>query len=331
MLTARTDAKAYVEAAAARRGETYRCRQCGAPVIFKPGRVRTAHFAHRPDGACAFGARMSAAHLTAQGVIAAALRARGLSVELEAPLPGEGGGRRIDVLAWPPRRPRARVAIEVQASDLTAALIEARTASYQALGVAVLWLRLLDFAAFKAVQTLPFTGALWIERYRARAWERWAHDNLGGRLWFMDSGTALAWRGAFTAAHRFRERALLRGAAGEPGGRGADWTEAAQWVDLALDGPYALEDLRLGRGAVDGPDGHVRRFAWFVSPDEGDVRPPFPAPVRAAFSVERAGQSRTLQTRFDGDWVSASPEGARSDWRTRRAAPREPLRAPTRR
>lgn len=152
MLTARTDGEGYVEAAVARRGEGYRCRACGAPVIFKPGRVRTAHFAHRPAADCAFGGPMSAAHLVAQERVAAALRARGLVVELEAPLSGAGGDRRIDVLASPSGRPQARVAIEIQASDITAAAIEARSASYQALGVAPLWLRLLDFARFTTVQ-----------------------------------------------------------------------------------------------------------------------------------------------------------------------------------
>jgi Competence protein CoiA-like family len=325
VLTARSEAEAYVEAATARRDERYRCRQCGAPVTFKPGRVRAAHFAHRPDAACAFGGPMSAAHLAAQNLIAAALRARGLEVELEAPLPGALGDRRIDVLTWPPHRPSARVAIEVQASDLGEAMIEARTASYQAMGVAPLWLRLLDFTTFRTVQTLPFRGTAWIERYRAKAWERWAHDHLGGRLWFMDVGTGHLWRGLFVPAHRFRERALLRGAAGEASARGADWTAASQWVDLDLDGPFALADVKLGQGAAAGPDGRLRRFAWFTPPGEEDARPPFAPSVRVEFRSERIGQSRDLLCHVEGAWIAAVTEGARSDWRTRRPPRRHPL------
>ena len=325
MLTARSEAEAYVEAATARRDERYRCRQCGAPVTFKPGRVRAAHFAHRPDTACAFGGPMSAAHLAAQNLIATALRARGLEVELEAPLPGALGDRRIDVLTWPPHRPSARVAIEVQASDLGEAMIEARTASYQAMGVAPLWLRLLDFTTFRTVQTLPFRGTAWIERYRAKAWERWAHDHLGGRLWFMDAGTGHLWRGLFVPAHRFRERALLRGAAGEAPARGADWTAASQWVDLDLDGPFALADVKLGQGAAAGPDGRLRRFAWFTPPGEEQVRPPFAPSVRVEFRSERIGQSRDLLCHVEGAWIAAVTEGARSDWRTRRPPRRHPL------
>jgi hypothetical protein len=326
LLTASSEAEPYVEAAAARRGEAYRCRQCGALVTFKPGRVRTAHFAHRPDAACAFGGPMSAAHLAAQNLIATALRARGLEVELEAPLPGALGDRRIDVLTWPPGRPAARIAIEVQASDLAEGLIEARTASYQAAGVAPLWLRLLDFGGFQTVQTLPFRRTVWIERYRAKAWERWAHDHLGGRLWFMDAGTGRLWRGLFVPAHRSRERALLRGAAGEAPGRGADWATASQWVDLDLDGPFDLADVRLGQGAAAGHDARRRRFAWFMPPGEVDVRPPFPAPVTVQFRNERVGQSRELLVLADGRWTASITEGARSDWRTLRPPVRPVLR-----
>ena len=323
VLTACTEADPYIEAAAAHRGAAYRCRQCNARVTFKPGRVRAAHFAHRPDAACAFGGPMSAAHLAAQNLIATALRARGLEVELEAPLPGALGDRRIDVLAWPPWRPGARIAVEVQASNLGEAMIEARTASYQAAGVAPLWLRLLDFGGFRAVQTLPFRGTIWIERYRAKAWERWAHDHLGGRLWFMDAGTGQLWRGLFVPGHRFRERGLLGGGSGEAPSRGADWTEASHWVDLELDGPFDLADVRIGQGSASGPDSRLRRFAWFVTAGDADGRPPFPAQVQVEFRRERSGQSRQLQVLIDGRWTSSVTEGARSDWRMTRA----PLRA----
>lgn len=320
MLTARCTGEAYVEAVSARRDEAYVCRICGAPVIFKSGQTRIAHFAHRPDAGCAFGSRMSLAHLAAQRVVAEALRRRGLSVELEAPLAGEGGDRRIDVLTWPPERPEARVAIEVQASDLTAEMIEARTASYQAVGVAALWLRLLDFGRFPAVQTLPFRGTIWIERYHARAWERWAHDHLSGRLWFMDSGTGLVWRGTFVGSHSFRERAAVRSDSGETPGRGADWIEARRWVDLELDGPFDIVDLKLGRG------GTPWRHAWFVPADEEGAKPPFAPALRVDFRPEARGASRDLRVDVDGHWITTTTEGARRDWRTVRLEKRAPLR-----
>ncbi len=323
MLTARTEATAYIEATVARRGESYVCRACGAPVIFKPGRVRAAHFAHRPDLSCAQAAIMSPAHLRAQGLLAETLRSRGLVVELEAPLANAEGDRRVDVLVWPPARPEARIAIEVQASNLGANLIEARSASYQVMAVAPLWLRLLDFGNFRAVQTLPFRGTVWIERYRARAWERWAHDYQGGRLWFMDASTGLLWRGLFVAAHRGRERGALSGGRGEAAARAADWAEAIQWVDLELDGPFDAHDLRLKRGSGKGPDGRRRQFAWFVSDGEAGATPPFAPEVRVAFRREARGQSKDLLVSVAGEWIPTPIEGARSDWRTQRAPIRE--------
>ncbi len=325
MLTARTEAVDYVEAATARRGESYVCRACGAPVTFKPGRVRTAHFAHRPDTGCAQGSAMSAAHLNAQALLAQSLRRRGLEVELESTLAGSQGERRVDVLVWPPDRPGSRIAIEVQASDLGAALIEARTASYQAMSVAPLWLRLLDFGQFRAVQTLPFLGTVWIERYRARAWERWAHDHLGGRLWFMDAGTGRLWRGFFVRAHRGRERAAVFTDTGEAAGRGADWIEALQWVDLELDGPFDVLELRLKRGGARGPDGKKRSFAWFVPEGESTATAPFPPRVRVNFSREARGQSKHLQVRVEGAWIPTPTEGARRDWRVQRTPARDAI------
>lgn len=326
MLTARTDALPYIEAAVALRGPDYRCRDCGAAVILRRAGRRVAHFAHRPDGACGFGGPMSAAHLAAQQVIAAALRARGLGVELEARLAGDGAARRIDVLAWPADRPEARVAIEVQASDLTAEGVAMRTAAYQTLGVAPLWLRLLDFGRFPRVQTLPFRGTIWIERYAARAWERWAHDHLGGRLWFMDSGTGAVWRGLFVAAHRHRDRGRIAGDAGETVGRGADWTEASQWVDLELDGPFGLAEAKLRRATARGPDDLARRYAAFApGGDTGDGLSP---DVRVRFQPEPRGVSRVLETRVAGAWLTTAPEGANADWRVRRPATRAALTIP---
>ncbi len=281
-------------------------------MVFKPGRLRIAHFAHRPDAGCAFGARMSVAHLQAQGRIAEALRARGLSVELEARLAGLAGDRRVDVLAWPADRPEARVAVEVQASDLGIDSIEARTASYQALGVAPLWLRLLDFGRFAAVTTLPFRGSVWIERHGARAWERWAHDHLGGRLWFMDAATQRAWRGTMVQAHAARGGALRT---------------VSRWVDLELDGPFDLADLKLKRGAAPGPDGVRRLAAWFTPPGEEAATAPFAPLVRAAITREGGVEARDLRVCVDGRWIAATVEGARRDWRTVRGETRPVLGA----
>lgn len=320
MLTARTDENPYVEAADADRGGSYRCRGCGAPAVLKAGQIRIAHFAHKPDADCAFGARMSLAHLIAQRRIAEALRGRGVNAELEAFVPSLVGDRRADVLVWPTDRPNARIAIEVQASDITPELIAARSASYNAEGIAPLWLRLLDFGAFELVQTLAHRGSIWIEKYRARAWERWAHDQFGGRLWFLDQGTSLAWRATFVPAHSYREVSTWYGPGGEEQSAGGDWRDIVQWVELELDGPFGLADLRLRRGEIVGPDGTRRLAAWFIGPGEEAAAPGEPF-VRAEFKRDRWRQDRELQVQVGGRWIPASVEGAPSDWRQVKQTP----------
>ncbi len=72
---------------------------------------------------------------------------------------------------------------------------------------------------------------MWIEKYRARAWVRWAHDALGGRLWFLDQGTFLAWRGTFTPAHSYQQRSTWYGEGGEEKSAGGGWRDITQCVD----------------------------------------------------------------------------------------------------
>jgi hypothetical protein len=307
MLTARTGALDCVEAAEAERGPLYTCRVCGEAVILRKGDIRIAHFAHRPDAACAWSAGMSPEHLEAQRRLADALRARGVCAQLEVIAPSLAGDRRIDVLAWPPDRPAARVALEVQASDLTVGLVAARSSSYEAENVAPLWLRLLDFSDFQKVQTLPGRGTVWIERWRARAWERWVCDQLGGRVWFIDAGTFLAWRAAFVPAETYDEASR-------------SWRELTAQVDVELEGPFGLSELRLNRGRVKGKDGRRRLAAWFAGPGE-PAAAPSGAPVRAVARRGELGDDRELQARIGGRWTPVVTDGARSDWRTRRSEP----------
>lgn len=318
MLTARTADRDYVEAEEAERGEAYRCRECQSDVVFKAGRLRIAHFAHKPGTACAFGAKMSLAHLTAQRRLADALRARGVNAVLESFMPSLAGDRRVDVLAWPADRPDLRIALEVQASEMTTELIAARTGSYDAENVAPLWLRLLDFGRFETVQTLPHRGTIWIDKYRARAWERWAHDQLGGRLWFLDQGTFLAWRGTFVPAHSYKDYNSWYNQSGDEVSAGGYWQEIVQWVELELDGPFLLADLRLMRRRVIGADKTRRLAAWFVGPSEAAAAPAAPK-VRSEFRRERWGMGRHLEVHVDGRWIPALTEETASDWRTVRA------------
>ena len=314
MLTAKTDSQAYVEAQNGQRGVVYRCRGCSQSVVFKSGRVKVAHFAHRPNAACSYGAVMSPEHLRAQQVLAEGLRGRGIEVELEAYMPSMVGDRRIDVLAWPPGDPSKRIAIEVQASDLTVELIDARTRSYQNEGVAPLWLRLYDFSKWEGPECVAKRKTIWIDKHHARAWEHWAYDHLGEHLWFMDSQTYNLWRGVFIPAHSYQEATSWYGAYGDEQSAGGVWRDITRWVELELEGPYATLDLRLKRGRVEGPDGKTRLAAWLLP--VGENEPPKQPCIRAEFiRTDHFYRTRELQTYINGQWQKAKFHAAPSDWR----------------
>jgi hypothetical protein len=319
MLTACADGEDYVEAADACRSVAYACRGCHQPVILHAGKIRPRHFQHKPDAHCAFGAKMSEAHLATQRALATALRARGVEVILESWLPGLAGDRRIDVLAAPADQPDRRVAIEVQQADVTVETIAARTDCYRDAKIAPLWLRLLDFAKLENPRALRFTGEIWIERFAARAWEHWIHTHLG-TLWFCDAGTSRLWRGRFTQGYGWREGSEWYEAGGAYQSNPGGYSKVTRWVGLALEGPYAAEELRLNRGL----DRGRRLAAWFLPPDDrlapGAIRRELRTELHRTFMRETC----ELQQQFMGRWVTAQIKDAPEDWRTQRFAPLPP-------
>jgi len=316
MLTAKTADKDYIEAAEAVNGVPYACRGCDAPLIFKAGRVKIKHFAHYPGAECSYGALMSAEHLQAQRTLVEALRSRSVSAALEMPVESLVGDRRADVMAWPQDRPDKRIALEVQASDITVELIDARTASYNAEKIAPLWLRLYDFGKWENPATLIARRTIWIEKHRLRSWERWAYDHLGNRLWFMDSGTFKVWRGTFVGAHSYDEMSTWLGSGGVEESAGGAWRDIKAWVELELEGPFDVQQLHLARGRIRGSDGKARSAAWFSVPGE-EQRPNEPL-VRATFLKAGAPTyftPREVQAKLGATWAKAEFEPAPDDWR----------------
>ncbi|CAN5499670.1 hypothetical protein BH10PSE4_BH10PSE4_30200 [soil metagenome] len=313
MLTAKTNLLDYVEAKDASRAMAFHCRGCEKPVILHAGKIRPWHFQHHPDVRCAFGAKMSAAHLDTQRALAAAFRARGAYVELESWLPGLAGDRRIDVLVHPPGQADRRIAIEVQQVDITVEAIAARSQCYRAQGVAPLWLRLLNFDRLETADRIDGTGEIWIDKYSIRSWERWAHDELGA-LWFCDAGTGLIWRGRFTKAYGFREASEFYSAGGDYNSFSGGYSELSRFGGLALDGPYRAADLRLTRGGS-----LTRRRAItgkFLAPQDA---PPASQALRRQLRVEQGNtypwEICELEQRVDDCWRAAVTRPAGGAWR----------------
>jgi len=314
MLTAKTDSQPYLEASAAIRGAAHFCRGCGDPVILKSGRVRVPHFAHQPNASCAHGAKISTEHLMAQQLIAKALRERGVEVELEFPVPSLVGDRRADVMAWPPSDPTKRIAIEVQNSDLTVEVIDARTRSYQVETIAPLWLRLYDFGRWEDAERIESRNTIWIKRHYARSWEHWIHNQLGGQIWFIDAKTFLLWKGVFVPAYSYVESTSWYSPSGDEESAGGYWRDITQWVQLELEGPYRPETLRLKRSKVRGEDGQTRLCASFLP--TGETNPFKPPALRIEFlTIGHFHKTPELQILAGEKWLSAKLASAPTRWR----------------
>lgn len=171
-----------VEAASAERGQAFVCPKCSGLVILKRGRIVTAHFAHKPPVVCSWGSGESGAHLEAKRAICDALRARGLTADVEMIVPSLAGDRRADVLVIGPGG--QRVAIEVQRTPLSFDAIEARTRAYMAAGIAVIWVAMIPKGRLDEAERGP--SEILVKRYAAKEFERWAHGFHMGQLWFWD-------------------------------------------------------------------------------------------------------------------------------------------------
>lgn len=113
-------------------GEAY-CRQCCAPVVFKRGRVVTAHFAHKTATSCT--ANESRAHLEAKAAILRAFRQMGYKAEPEYIV---NVGRRIDVAVWGGNQ--KRLAFEVQASPISEVAMQSRQYDHARAGFITKWI-----------------------------------------------------------------------------------------------------------------------------------------------------------------------------------------------
>jgi Competence protein CoiA-like family len=117
------------------RSADYCCPVCHHPVVFRPSRVKVAHFAHAAGADCPASEREGPDHLAAKKILAQQFRALGYTVRLEETF---GWDRRVDLAVAPPDG--FCVAVEVQDSPISVSEMRQRMNIDKSNGfVATLW------------------------------------------------------------------------------------------------------------------------------------------------------------------------------------------------
>lgn len=245
MLVAHLNGERVIASRDGKPGLDYRCQnpECRRPeMILKPGRLVSAHFAHKVASGCEWAKGETQEHMEAKYDLAAALAARGYRAEVEFCVEVLPGDRRADVMLW--NADGRRTAIELQHTPIGLPEIERRAFSYAEAGIAQIWVPFLRPGAF--TNAVPREGGkLFVSQFSPRPFELWAYGFAFNELWFYDSDRKNLWRG------RLDEHKLWM-----PGGEwpveGGD-TESTRgyhysskrWRDLTLWGPYSVDRLQL--------------------------------------------------------------------------------------
>lgn len=152
----------------------FSCPKCKSEVTLKRGKLKIAHFAHKPPVTCKYGAGESEDHRKCKLAILEAMRAHPQARDWQ--LERDLGDVVPDVSGY---FRGLQVAIEIQRSTLGLEEIAGRTKEYARRGVFVLWL------------VLPRKGLPSGERYAPSAWERWLHALNFGRVYYWVSGATI--------------------------------------------------------------------------------------------------------------------------------------------
>lgn len=149
------------------------CPSCGKEVILHKGNIKIHHFQHKPPVTCSRGEGESQLHYMIKLAIYDSLKLETNVTDVE--VEKDFGIATADVFA---RIDGIPVAIEVQRSKLSVQSITSRTANYNRLNIAVLWV------------ALPFSE-LATKKYSPSAWEKWVHAANYGRVYYWQSGQIL--------------------------------------------------------------------------------------------------------------------------------------------
>jgi hypothetical protein len=140
LTAARAGTRERVEATRSLAPGDFRCPECGWGVVLKPGRVKVAHFAHRPGAPACDAEGESLRHMAAKAVLARRFRGLGYDVVIEESHPDLR--RRIDVavtLVGAAGQP-VRLAVEIQDSAIAVGEVKRRTAADKTAGFfATVW------------------------------------------------------------------------------------------------------------------------------------------------------------------------------------------------
>lgn len=264
-----------IEAEVAERGQDFVCPKCTRPVILRRGRIKIAHFAHKPPTDCTWASGETLAHLDAKKTFRDSFAARGLRAEVEFIVPSLPNDRRADVIVWSPAGKQA--ALELQHTSIGIEEIEKRAHSYAREGIAQAWVPFLRPKVLADAETREggTQGNLFIEKYPARPFERWANALHFGRLWFYDPTRKAVWRGRFDDHQIFVDYSDWYTSDGEEMSAGGYHRVSKRWKELTLWGPYSVDEIKIKieyrkawrTDRYNVPQGHIARLMADDDPD----------------------------------------------------------------
>jgi hypothetical protein len=233
-----------IDADEAQRGAEFSCPNCNDIVILKRGRIKIAHFAHKPPYSCSWASGETVQHQQAKRKFAEALNARGVNADVEVYVPSlPGPDRRADVLAK--NQKGTKVAVELQHTNISLEEIAERTQSYIDADIGVVWISLIDGEIIENGD-VEADGRVVVERFPARPWQKWAHGLAFGEHWFLDVDEWKLWRGRFSK-HEIYVESTSWYENGEEMSAGGYLKYSKRWRRLTLTGPFDLSKVLLKR------------------------------------------------------------------------------------
>jgi competence protein CoiA len=237
MLTACLD-DLKIEATTADRGPHYHCPGCRNEVILKRGRIKIAHFAHKPPVECDWAKGETIEHMQAKLAFCNALSRHYSHVEVEKVIPALPQDRRADVFLL--NGQNEKCVIEIQHTAISLDDIERRSATYARENIAQLWVVLISPKKLMAGEQRD--RGICIEKYPARPFERWISGLQYGNMLYFD-GERL-WKGRLLKNLIDVPESIWYDEYGQEETRGGYTKISKRWKNLVLTGSINMNGLR---------------------------------------------------------------------------------------